>query len=218
MATKKSKEDIKLSPELMQAVDALVTKSSKNDGTVSEDDIQVATRDIDVDSEELSDLYDVLRSKGVDIASDDAAMPNVDGSSMDGMDDDLDSDSYEDDLEDGLDEDEDESRASEAKEVNAALRSTATKGKTSKKRSTRSRNRRADTSTVMLTGDPVRMYLKEIGKVDLLTADEEVHLAMKIEAGAEATEKLEAAENGDIELTRAEMRRLMRIEQVGLDA
>ena len=218
MATKKSKEDIKLSPELMQAVDALVTKSSKNDGTVSEDDIQVATRDIDVDSEELSDLYDVLRSKGVDIASDDAAMPNVDGSSMDGMDDDLDSDSYEDDLEDGLDEDEDESRASEAKEVNAALRSTATKGKTSNKRSTRSRNRRADTSTVMLTGDPVRMYLKEIGKVDLLTADEEVHLAMKIEAGAEATEKLEAAENGDIELTRAEMRRLMRIEQVGLDA
>jgi RNA polymerase primary sigma factor len=134
------------------------------------------------------------------------------------MDDDLDSDSYEDDLEDGLDEGEDESRASEAKEVNAVLRSTATKGKTSKKRSTRSRNRRADTSTVMLTGDPVRMYLKEIGKVDLLTADEEVHLAMKIEAGAEATEKLEAAENGDIELTRAEMRRLMRIEQVGLDA
>lgn len=218
MATKKSKEDIKLPPELMQAVDALVMKSSKNDGTVSEDDIQVATRDIDVDSEELSDLYDVLRSKGVDIASDDAAMPNVDGSSMDGMDDDLDTDSYEDDLEDDLDEDEDESRASEAKEVNAALRSTATKGKTSKKRSTRSRNRRADTSTVMLTGDPVRMYLKEIGKVDLLTADEEVHLAMKIEAGAEATEKLEAAENGDIELTRAEMRRLMRIEQVGLDA
>ncbi|MGN0287589.1 MAG: RNA polymerase sigma factor RpoD, partial [Atopobiaceae bacterium] len=76
----------------------------------------------------------------------------------------------------------------------------------------------SDSSTVLLTGDPVRMYLKEIGKVDLLTASEEVHLAMKIEAGNEATEKLEAAENGDIELTRAEQRRLMRIEQVGLDA
>ncbi len=36
------------------------------------------------------------------------------------------------------------------------------------------------------------MYLKEIGKVDLLTASEEVHLAMKIEAGTEAAEKLEA--------------------------
>ena len=67
----------------------------------------------------------------------------------------------------------------------------------------------------MLTGDPVRMYLKEIGKVDLLTASDEVDLAMKIEAGLEATEKLEAAERGEMELTRAEKRRLMRIEQVG---
>ena len=106
----------------------------------------------------------------------------------------------------------------QSKEVKEALRSVP-KAKTSKpKRSSRARARRQDTSTVMLTGDPVRMYLKEIGKVDLLTADEEVHLAMKIEAGTDATEKLEAAENGETELTRAEMRRLMRIEQVGLDA
>lgn len=70
----------------------------------------------------------------------------------------------------------------------------------------------------MLTGDPVRMYLKEIGKVDLLTASEEVDLAMKIEAGLEATEKLEAADAGEIELTRSEMRRLTRIENVGLEA
>ena len=62
------------------------------------------------------------------------------------------------------------------------------------------------------------MYLKEIGKVDLLTASEEVDLAMKIEAGLEATEKLEAADAGEIELTRSEMRRLTRIENVGLEA
>ncbi len=40
------------------------------------------------------------------------------------------------------------------------------------------------------TSDPVRMYLKEIGKVPLLTAEEEVDLAKRIEAGLFASEKL----------------------------
>jgi RNA polymerase primary sigma factor len=39
--------------------------------------------------------------------------------------------------------------------------------------------------------DPVRMYLKEIGKVPLLTADQEVTLAKRIEAGLLATLKLD---------------------------
>ena len=68
------------------------------------------------------------------------------------------------------------------------------------------------------TDDPVRMYLKEIGKVDLLTASEEVDLAMKIEAGLKATEEIDKAEEEGRELTRRERRRLTRVEQVGLDA
>src|ERR1700709_2734149 len=40
------------------------------------------------------------------------------------------------------------------------------------------------------TSDPVRMYLKEIGKVPLLTAEEEVDLAKRIEAGLFSSEKL----------------------------
>ena len=43
--------------------------------------------------------------------------------------------------------------------------------------------------------DPVRMYLKEIGKVPLLTAEQEVTLAQRIEAGLHATERLELEPN-----------------------
>jgi RNA polymerase primary sigma factor len=44
--------------------------------------------------------------------------------------------------------------------------------------------------------DPVRMYLKEIGKVPLLTGAQEVSLAQRIEQGLLASEQMEAAVNG----------------------
>ena len=56
--------------------------------------------------------------------------------------------------------------------------------------------READQAYKAPTNDPVRMYLKEIGKVALLTAQEEVDLAMRIEAGVLATDKL----NGEVVL------------------
>ena len=43
--------------------------------------------------------------------------------------------------------------------------------------------------------DPVRMYLKEIGKVSLLTADEEIELAKRMEQGEEEAKKRLAEAN-----------------------
>lgn len=217
MAAKKTKESVKLPDELTKVADELVI-SAKGSGSISEDDIQIALQEVDVSDGELSLLYETLRSKNVEITSvSDGSVEFSDTVSDDDFvsaDDDFDDAPLDDEDED----DEDAGVLNEARQVKEALRSVP-KAKTSKpKRSSRARARRADASTVMLTGDPVRMYLKEIGKVDLLTASEEVNLAMKIEAGTEATQKLEDFEDEKIELSRAEQRRLMRIEQVGLDA
>src|ERR1700704_2506936 len=52
------------------------------------------------------------------------------------------------------------------------------------------------------TNDPVRMYLKEIGKVPLLTAEQEVDLAMRIEAGLMAEDMIDAKADFDVDAVR----------------
>ena len=190
-------------------IEKLVEQGSRT-GTVTEDDIQVALKDVDVSDAQLNSVYRGLRDRGVEIVSaneDDDAGLDVDGADDVLDDDDLSDESIED------------HEIKVAKNADAEMASAKSKKKSRARTSrSRARARGIDASTVMLTGDPVRMYLKEIGKVDLLTAADEVDLAMKIEAGLEAGNKLEAAEAGEIELTRAEKRRLSRVEQVGLEA
>lgn len=73
--------------------------------------------------------------------------------------------------------------------------------------------------------DPVRMYLKEIGKVPLLSADEEIELAQNMEDGAVATEKINvlkgrldgASEEGKAEI-KEEIKKLQRDVDKGADA
>jgi RNA polymerase primary sigma factor len=52
------------------------------------------------------------------------------------------------------------------------------------------------------SADSVRAYLKQIGKVPLLNAEQEVELAKRIEAGLYAAERLRAAEDGEEKLER----------------
>lgn len=195
----------------------LLLKGSET-GSVTEEDVQGVLKGVEVSEEQLNSVYEIIREQGIDILSADDPDIDVDVDDVD-VDVDVDSDD-DDDLDDELGEDSSEDHDIKvAKRADAEMASAKPKKKSRSRTSrSRSRTRGVDASTVMLTGDPVRMYLKEIGKVDLLTASDEVDLAMKIEAGLEATNKLEAADRGEIELTRAEIRRLTRVENVGLEA
>ena len=67
--------------------------------------------------------------------------------------------------------------------------------------------READEALKAPTNDPVRMYLKEIGRVALLTAQQEVELAQRIESGLMAEEQLQG---GKVSATREENLRWQR--------
>ncbi len=68
--------------------------------------------------------------------------------------------------------------------------------------------------------DPVRMYLKEIGKVPLLSADEEIELAQNMEDGAVATEKINILKgrlDGESEEEKAEIKEEIKTLQRDVD-
>jgi len=186
-------------------IDMLV-KMGKSKGNLTDEEIQGALSDVDLEGDQFERIYTHFRNAGIEIVEDPSHALDPDAVA--------DSVAVVEPVESDIEIDDDNDVASEVAAVDIELPKVAPKAgkKKPKKRST-------DTSHLApLTGDPVRMYLKEIGKVPLLTAAQEIDLAMKIEAGLEAGDRLEEATDSGADLDRAEKRRLNRIEQVGLDA
>lgn len=114
-------------PENLKQVKELV-KRGKEEGELTYEEIMNALEDIDLDSDEIEEIYDIFAEMDIDI------------------------------IEEGVDNDDNDDEDDDSE---------------------------LDLSIPQGVGidDPVRMYLKEIGKVDLLTAEEEVDLAQRMEQG-----------------------------------
>ncbi len=188
-------KDVKRPPELELSEVKILAKMGSSKGNLTEEEIQSAISDIELSDDQYERIYTFFREEGIEILDEPAEAPVGDSSKSGDDHSDVD----------------DELPREEKEHIEIPLPKPA--------KATKKKKRRTDnTALAPLTGDPVRMYLKEIGKVPLLTAAQEIDLAMKIEAGLEATAKLEEAEEAGITLDRAERRRLNRIEAVGLEA
>ena len=199
-----------LDSKIVERADELIKDSGKKlDRSVVEDTFA----EDELNDKQLGAVFDYLTANGIKLVG--AGSKDA----IETIDDDIDPAMSDDEIMEGIPED--ELRASKAADELGAVGTIDPKKKAAeaKKKRAEARKARVEANSVaMLTGDPVRMYLKEIGKVDLLTASEEVDLAMKIEAGLKATEELDRAEEEGIELPRRDRRRLTRVEQIGLDA
>ena len=173
-----------------------LSKLGKASGNLTEEQIGETLAGLDLSEDQFEAIYKHFSDSGIQVLDEPVVAGEVDAVPVVVVDDD----------------DDDELDRVEKEHIDIPLPKPP---KPAKKKS----KKRSDAANLApLTGDPVRMYLKEIGKVPLLTAAQEIDLAMKIEAGLEATDRLEQAEERGAALDRGERRRLSRIEAVGLDA
>ncbi len=154
-----------------------ILAKAKKKGKLESSELMEAVDDLNLENEQMDQLYDSLEALNIDISTDDdLLLPDLP---------------------------DDEPAADEIAEVDE--------------------EELVDPNTLVNNfsiDDPVRMYLKEIGKVPLLSPDEEVALAQAMSAGAEAKEKLDAeadrVEAGEpSQLTPEEMAQLKKVYRKG---
>ncbi|WP_206457808.1 RNA polymerase sigma factor RpoD [Anaerovorax sp. IOR16] len=127
---------------------AELIEKAKRKGSISFQEISDQLEHIELDKNQMDDIYDALVSMGIEIVSE------ADPDDFEIM---------------ALEQEDDPDIEVLGKETEVDLEATLPKG--------------------IAVDDPVRMYLKEIGKVPLLSADEEINLAKRMEQGDEEAKK-----------------------------